>query len=155
MNKHHKELLEQFYNMSQQVLATEGYITPLYVLIKGKTATPMVHNLDDVPLSKYATIVVEYASDNDMDAAILICEQKMLKGREKDPDMQPYINGDKPITDHPDCKRHLTGCYMTAEGHYETMIAEIYTEPSKGTQYVMEPDWLENIKTNFLLPWRT
>ncbi len=154
MIQSHKKLLEECYNLSQKLLAKDGYITPLYILIKDGSGFPIVHNVQDLDISKYATAVIHYADEHNMDAAILICEQKMLTGGRKDPDMQPYINGDKSIMEHPDCKRHLTGCYMTAHGHHETMVAEIHTEPSRGTKYVMEPLWLENIETTFLTPWR-
>jgi hypothetical protein len=153
MNQLHKNLLEQCYNLSQKILANDGYITPVYILIKDDAGFPIVHDID-ISISQYANIVIEYASDHNMDAAILICEQNILTGNKTDPEMQPYINGEKPIMEHPDYKRHLTGCYMTAEGHHETMVAEIHTEPSKGTKYVMEPVWLDDIETTFLTPWR-
>jgi len=153
MNKIHKEMLETFFNTAQILLAKEGQVHPLYILIKGKSTIPVMHE-GKLDMNEYANAVIEYASDNNMDAAVLICEQTMLMGKKSSPDMQPYINSEKSISEHPDSRPHLTGILMTAEGEYNTMVAEIHTEPSKGTKYIFEPIWLEDTKTNFLMPWR-
>jgi len=154
MDEDQKILLEEFFNSAQLLLATDGYVSPLYILLKDKTATPITHD-GKITVAEYANVVTEMACDDDMDAAILICEQTMVRSKNDDPGMQPYLNGEKPIREHPNAKHYLMGCFMTAEGKYETMVAEIHTEPSKGTRYVFEPEWMENVATNYLVPWRT
>ena len=153
MDEMHKEMLETFFNTAQLMLAKNGQVRPLYILIKGKETMPVLHE-GGLDMIEYANAVIEYASDNDMDAAVLICEQDMLMGKKSAPDMQPYINSEKSISEHPDSRPHLTGILMTAEGVYNTMVAEIHIEPSNGTKYIFEPIWLEDTKTNFLMPWR-
>ena len=154
MDEKQKEILEGFFNTAQIILAKEGYVKPLYILIKDTNVMPILHQGQFKNIIEYATLVTEIGDAQDMDAAILICEQDMLKGKEDNPDMQPYISGEKRIKEHPDCRPYLLGSHMTAEGKYNTMIAEIHTEPSKGTKYVFEPEWMENIETNYLVPWR-
>jgi hypothetical protein len=153
MDEKQKELLEGFFNTAQLMLAKDGKVKPLYILIKEQNAMPVFYE-GQMTTEEYANTVTEIAYEQNMDAAILICEQNMVRGHKDAPEMQPYISGEKGVKEHPDCKSYLMGCFMTAEGEYETMIAEIHTELSKGTKYVFEPEWIDDTQTNYLVAWR-
>jgi hypothetical protein len=153
MDENYKKLLEQFYNTAQLILAKNGYVTPLYVLIKDNSVMPVIQeNYTDI--NKYAEVVTQIASDQSSDAVILICEQYMVMGRKESKNMQDYISGQKKVSEHPNAKPYLTGCFMTAEGDHDSMIAEIHIEPSKGTRYIFEPEWIKDSQNIYLLPWR-
>lgn len=149
-----KAALEDAFTYNCFSISETGVCNTLFFVIKKYEIFPIL--LDDgveMPINKYLSLCLKYATDNDSDAVLLIGEQFMVKGKKDDAIMKQLLSGEMKASDHPDRKPFLVLSYMTAEGVVDLLFGEIKTSVS-GTKYVTDQKWTFNAATSVLVPWR-
>ena len=154
MYEMNKNNMEEMFNIAAMVLSERGELSPMYFVLKDNFLTPVV-GTPEMSQQDVAAAVVNLAHEIDADAAILICEQWMVKFRKDDPNLQEYINGDyRPSQDEMRREALLTLTHMTKDGEADSIISDIKMAPN-GIRYTDGFKWIHETVTNMIMPWAT
>jgi hypothetical protein len=153
MNQKLQEEAEKIFSSISIVLTETGYIYPtVFVAQKSGEIIPIVS--EEAPIQTLCSAAVNFASENDSDALMFICEQSVVSVDKSDPRLEAFAAGLLKPSEEVDAEDFLTLIFMSAEGECKTLMGKIFKDLA-GTRYTKESKWLDKASTNIFTPWRT
>jgi hypothetical protein len=151
MDQEEKEMSEEVFNGASMVLADQGRVTPVYLIVKDKLMNPVVGH-PGITAQQLASSAVNIAHEINADAIVLVCEQWMVKMKKGTKEAQDYLDGTKRPSESPDAKSYLTLTYMEKTGEASSLIGKIHTSLN-GVNFIRDSKWIDDTATNMITPW--
>ena len=155
MKESHKNVIQQIFDTASMQLAEEGSISTIYFIVKDNGIKPVFPDPErKLDMEEYSSAIVNMAHDINADAVILLSEQYTVNIAKTDPRKQALLDGFIKPSEQPDKEESLVVIYIEANGKTTSLFGKINTNIASQVRYVKEKDWMLNVKTSLITPWR-
>ena len=155
MKLSHKNVVQQIFNTASMQLAEEGTVSTVYFIVKDNAIRPVFPDPEkQLNMAEYSSAIVNMAHEINADAVILLSEQYTVNISKSDPRKQALLDGFIKPSEQPDKEESLVVIYIEANGKTTSLFGKINTNIASQVRYVKEKDWMSNVKTGLITPWR-
>lgn len=155
MKATHKDVVQKIFDTASMQLAEEGKVNPIYFIVKEDFFKPVLPDPNtDFDMKQYSSAITNMAHEVNADAVILISEQYTINIEKTDPRSRALLDGLIKPSDQPDREESLVVVYIEANGKTASLFGTIITNVSSQVKYIKESNWMSNVKTSLITPWR-